>query len=283
LIRSKLLTVSGSGDGYIGERVYEDGPGEFTFTVPAGIRAIHGCSVGAGGQQGYDGGGGGGLGWANNIPVEPGEDLLIRVGQSTTGGSLGAGDSGIYRAIVDEDGEPVLDQNDNPRYTMLLEGAGGRSNIGGSFDAVAGVQSGGGRGGDGGSYYNNNVTSAYGSGAGAGGYEGNGGDGGRGADANSGGASGGTMWYTNSGSSGGTQSGAVGGGVGIRGRGTTAGAPTLQGSFEPARPGRPGSGGEGKLFGGGGHPGEMGGHGAVRIIWGIRFSYPDNADIEAVE
>lgn len=283
MIRSKLLTVSGSGDGYIGERVYEDAPGVFTFTVPAGIRAIHACAVGAGGHDTYDGGGGGGLAWANSIPVEPGEKLEVRAGQSLTSGS-DLSHSGIYRAILDENGDPVLDWQDEPRYTMLLEGRGGEFNNGGSFGAVAGVDSGGGEGGDGSLYYNNNVNSAFGSGAGAGGYDGAGGDGGGGAPApNSGGTSGGTQFFITSGNISGTRPGAVGGGVGIRGRGTTATAPPRQGSGEPARAGKPGSGGDGKEFGGGGHPGEMGGHGAVRIIWGIRFSYPDNADIEAVE
>jgi hypothetical protein len=48
-----------------------------------------------------------------------------------------------------------------------------------------------------------------------------------------------------------------------------------------ARGGNPGSGGNGAKFGGGNSQDGSGG-GGVRIIWGIRFSYPDNADIEAV-
>ena len=45
----------------------------------------------------------------------------------------------------------------------------------------------------------------------------------------------------------------------------------------------PCSGGDGSEYGGGGSQGSGAGGGAVRIIWGIKFSYPDNADIEAVE
>ena len=282
MIRSKLLTVSGSGDGYIGEKVYEDGPGVFAFTVPAGVRAIHACAVGAGGFDGYDGGGGGGLAWANNIEVVPGEKIEVRVGRSSTGG-VDQSDSGLYRPILDGDDNPVLDGNDEPTFITLLEGEGANRENGGSYGAIAGVDSGGGNGGDGSAYYNNYVTSAFGSGGGAGGYVGDGGSGGGSPDANSGGASGGTQFYLSAGGSNGTQPGALGGGVGVRGRGTTATAPIRQDSGDPAKDGNPGSGGEGKKFGGGGHPGELGGEGAARIIWGIRFSYPDNADIEAVE
>ena len=68
--------------------------------------------------------------------------------------------------------------------------------------------------------------------------------------------------------------------MGIKGRGAD-GTPVSG----YGKDGRPGSGGSGSKYGGGTGNADWtkAGHGAVRIIWGIRFSYPDNADIEAVE
>ena len=76
----------------------------------------------------------------------------------------------------------------------------------------------------------------------------------------------------------GTFSGGYGGGVGIKGRGATGAAlpPITDGN---ARNGNPGSGGSGQTFGGGGSRDVPAGGGAVRIIWGITYSYPDNADV----
>ena len=85
----------------------------------------------------------------------------------------------------------------------------------------------------------------------------------------------------------------VAGGTGVYGKGPS-GASRRPNSTDwdaesSGGPGYPGSGGEKELFGAGGSgdPGWTGaentkaGHGAVRIIWGNRFSYPDNADVEA--
>ena len=110
---------------------------------------------------------------------------------------------------------------------------------------------------------------------------GNGGSGNQGAaDEDSGAGSAGDRRRQSNGISVGGFPGGVGGGVGLNGRGATgAQLPDLENTV--ARNGNPGSGGSGAKFGGGNAQDGSGG-GGVRIIWGIRFSYPDNADIEAV-
>jgi len=266
LIKPKLLTASGGdSDLYIGEKEYLE-PGTFTWQVPLGVRRIHACCIGGGGQhRSNSGGGGGGLVWANNIEVEPGDNLRVIVGGLS-------GDSSIY----------VKGEN---RKLLVAEGGDIYGNPG-AFSFGDGISGGGGRGGDGsdsaGGYPNGTFTGA---GGGAGGYAGSGGDANGGAPAeNSGGGSAGTRYYRTSGTVSGTQYGGRGGGVGIRGIGSDGAPPVDQGSGNPARDGLPGSGGDRGDYGGGCAGGKAdGGTGAVRIIWGIRFSYPNNADIEAVE
>ena len=263
MIKPKLLTAAGGDpDLYIGEKVYESA-GTFLFTVPLGVRRIHACCIGAGGAfsgKTGPGGGGGGLAWANDIEVEPGESLAVRVGASDVTG----GDSSIYRG-----GDLIIE-------------AGGGTRVGGGYALGSGVSGGGGNGGSGGDTVINSESSQYlGAGGGAGGYTGNGGNANGGAaDENSGAGSAGDRFRQKNGTTVGGQGGGSGGGVGIRGRGATgAQLPALEDTS--GRDGNPGSGGSGPNFGGGNTSDGSGG-GAVRIIWGIRFSYPDNADIEAV-
>lgn len=263
MIKPKLLTASGGDqDIYIGEKEYT-GAGTFNFTVPLGIRRVHAVCVGAGGAftgTVGDGGGGGGLCWANDIEVEPGEKLTVTVGAT---GNTG-GDSKIERG-----------------GDLIMRAKGG-SRVGGGYDLGAGISGGGGNGGSGGRTAIVAEGSQYlGAGGGAGGYTGNGGRANGGAaDENSGAGSAGDRFRQSNGVTLGGQAGGVGGGVGIRGRGATgAQLPALNNS--PGRNGNPGSGGRGANYGGGNTRDGSGG-GAVRIIWGIRFSYPDNADIEAV-
>jgi len=263
LIKAKLLTASGGDpDLYIGEREYTSA-GTFEFTVPLGVRRIHACCIGAGGAYSGtagDGGGGGGLAWTNDIEVEPGETLTVKVGATATSG----GDSSLERGGV-----------------FIIKAYGGTRN-GGGFALGSGVSGGGGSGGGGGRTVSYSEGSQYlGAGGGAGGYMGNGGSANQGAaDENSGAGSGGDRYQMSNGITLGAQAGGVGGGVGIKGRGATgAQLPELQNSS--GRNGNPGSGGSGANFGGGNTRDGSGG-GAVRIIWGIRFSYPDNADVEAV-
>ena len=251
-------------DLYIGERVYE-GAGTFSFTVPLGVRRIHACCIGAGGSYSgttSDGGGGGGLAWANDIEVEPGETLQVTVGAA----GISGGDSNVKRGS-----------------TLIMEALGGTRD-GGGYNLGTGISGGGGNGGSGGptrAFGNDNAMQTLGAGGGAGGYMGNGGNGNQGAaDEGSGAGSAGDRKRQTNGISLGGFPGGSGGGVGINGRGATgAQLPELENSN--ARNGNPGSGGNGAKFGGGNAQDGSGG-GAVRIIWGIRFSYPDNADIEAV-
>ena len=263
MIKAKLLTASGGDpDLYIGEREYTSA-GTFEFTVPLGVRRIHACCVGAGGAfsgTAGRGGGGGGLCWANDIEVEPGEKLTVTVGASNVTG----GDSSIKRG-----------------GTLVMQANGG-TRSGGGYTLGSGVSGGGGSGGSGGSTVSYSENSQYlGAGGGAGGYMGNGGSANRGAaDENSGAGSGGDRYQQKNGVTLGGQPGGDGGGVGIKGRGAT-GAQLPEITNGPGRDGNPGSGGSGPNFGGGNTRDGSGG-GAVRIIWGIRFSYPDNADVEAV-
>ena len=303
VIRARLLTSSG-GEGtpaYIGEKLYVTGPGVFEFVVPLGVRRIHACAVGAGGllsgANDYDGTGGGSLAWANNIVVEPGEKIAVRTGEPT-GGSFNAdiAASGLYRIERDDEGEPVLNDDDEPTYIKIME-AGGSIGIDGGERSFGDYEYGEGGGGNGGRGTSRTfgANTAYGSGGGAGGYDGDGGNEGSEAAAGSGGGSGGTRFFKNNGVIVGMQNGAAGGGVGVRGRGANGPAPSPQLDGQAAKPGKAGSGGDGKKdpdtgaleneenFGGGGCNVTAGGHGAVRIIWGINYSYPDNADIEAVE
>lgn len=285
MIRPKLLTVTDGGDLYIGEQEYESA-GDFVFEVPLSVKRIHACCIGAGGRFGQGmptrAGSGGGLAWANDIEVTPGEKLQVAVGASSQTNE--GGRSGIYR-FVDPD-----DPDAGKEWIMYADGG---AYQGGSPWFAAGVSGGGGTGGEGSGGFQTSTGAWHGGGGGAGGYTGNGGNGwtpnpdngvvsGGLPGENSGGGSGGQGAYRSfSGTYYGNVSGGPGGGVGVRGRGATAGSSGYSGANKTGRPGLPGSGGEGVNFGGGesGKDGANGGNGAVRIIWGIQYSYPDNADV----
>lgn len=288
MIRPKLLTVTDGGDLYIGEQAYES-VGEYEFEVPLSVNRIHACAIGAGGKgsvRDYYGGGGGGLVWANDIEVTPGEKLLVIV--AACGDVAIDGRSGIKRKKI------TRERPDPDDYDWILWGDGGSSDGsgGGYGSSVATAEGGyGGQGSEGKWYnYGNGVIATfYGAGGGAGGYRGNGGAGVEvnqpltGGAPNSGAAGGGSEYWIDSGSTQGSFDGGVGGGVGIKGRGATGSSQPNQGSRNTAKDGSSGSGGDGKQFGGGssGNGATNGGHGAVRIIWGIQYSYPDNADVKA--
>jgi hypothetical protein len=300
VIRPKLLTALGDPGIYIGEREFLN-PGQgILWEVPQAVRRIHICCIGAGAQGAYNpdeypthrygGGGGGGLGWANDIEVEPGEILAIQVGQ-VVGAVYGYnGDSWVKRT----------DEDDSPTGSPLVAGN-APTPLDGYFDGGTFIGQGGGNGGNGfggDTWYGSGGAEfwSYGSGGGAGGYNGNGGDG-TGRDATAGGSGGGasggasaTNWPQPTPSTG---SGFRGGGVGIKGEGAsgasrrTADTPDQQNAGGGV--GYPGSGGEKEEYGAGGagYPDRYGedsktaGHGAVRIIWGNKFSYPNKADVEA--
>lgn len=275
MIKWKLLTASGGGGGkYIGEKEFLEPGKDLEFQVPAGVRRIHVCCIGGGSNGGtggsWEGGGAGGLAWANNVTVEPGEKLKVNVGSATNDTYGTDGVSDIRRG-----------------GDVLVRAFGGAKSLGGNIQFGEGISGGGGnggRGGSGGSQSSGGTLYSvfYGAGGGAGGYLGNGGDANGGApETGSGGGSAGTRYTRTNGIVSGSIPGGHGGGVGIKGRG--ADGPAVPVVLERADDGKPGSGGDDSKYGGGGSYGSGAGHGAVRIIWGIKFSYPDNADIEAVE
>ena len=292
-----MTAISGSGEGgniYIGEKEFLS-PGFYYWNVPLSVTRIHVCCIGAGAYNDYaltttyNGGGGGGLVWANDINVDPGKQLLIRVGGPETGtGKNRHSTIGIPK------------QNDQDFDEIFVQAFGGLSSgPGGGYD-LQGRAGGGGTGGNGSSerIINNgsNIEVWTGAGGGAAGYQGNGGAGATGQvnavsnGGQGGGAAGGFTYYRNTGFQGGVSRGSAGGGVGVKGVGSSGAGRPVQGEGQNPVRGNSGSSGTGADFGAGGaglyneshlvapeytKPGG----GAVRIIWGIKYSYPNNADV----
>jgi hypothetical protein len=298
LIRDKLLTISGSTDVYIGEQEFLS-PGYYRWTVPLAVRRIHAVCIGAGAYtdyqvtRTYEGGGAGGLCWANDIEVSPGEELLIKVG-SPDNALYGSDLSDTILGRIGPD--PI---NDPTSFSeILLEAEGGSHKTGGSFD-LHGQNGGGAKGGDGSNYGGFSGEYWGGAGGGAAGYLGNGGDGkvssegaySHGGAAGSGAGAGGvTYWRRASGVQYGHYTGSAGGGVGVKGVGATGSSAPVQASKATPKRGAAGSGGEAEKYGAGGAnvygtalnmipDYAKAGGGAVRIIWGIKYSYPSNADV----
>jgi hypothetical protein len=298
LIRSKLLTaISGSNEGgniYIGERAFT-APGFYYWDVPLAVTRIHVCCIGAGAYNDYaltntyDGGGGGGLVWANDIDVTPGDSLLIRVGNPETG----TGDNRHSSIGIPKENVQEFDE-------VFIEAYGGSSSGPGGGYNLQGRPGGGGSGGPGSgpSFINSQLEIWGGSGGGAAGYQGNGGAGIRGGNGlvtnpgtGGGSAGGATFWRDLSGQQNGFKQGGAGGGTGIKGIGADGTGRPAQGSGANPVRGSEGSGGTGPDFGAGGaclynmSPSvapdyATAGGGAVRIIWGIKYSYPNNADVK---
>ena len=246
--------------------------GSHTWTAPAGVTSVHVVAVGGGGcgnlyQNGYNtGGGGGGLGWKNNITVTPGNSYTVVVGQ---------GGQRSYQGGPGNNGGDSYFIN-----TSTVKGGGGYganpNNAGGGNY----TGDGGGNGGRGCNITNKNpVGGIVGSGGGAGGYSGNGGDGG--ANAN-GSPSDGQAGNGGGGAGGGASGGSygAGGGVGIFGEGASGPA----GGVGSTGQGHPGSGGVGQTYGGGGEYWQPGGDGAVRIMWGTGRAFPStNAALDGAD
>lgn len=255
-------------------------PGTYSFVVPTGVYMVSAVAVGggAGSLAGYIGsrgaGGGGGLGWKNNIIVNPGSSYTVVVGAAGTVGGAQAGGNSYFitpSIVQGEGGKGPDGANGGP--------GGGYSGTGGGYGGAGGYGAGEG------AYLN------AGAGGGGAGYSGNGGKGGDGfygssTDGLAGNGGGG------SGGGGGTvatqQGGVRGGGVGIKGQGTS-GALVPAGGYmwlsggtyygSNPMPGNPGSNGVGGLYGAGcgslqNNANTPGGAGAVRIIWGTGRSYP---------
>jgi hypothetical protein len=247
---------------YVGAtRVWPAEPGQELFTAsgtwvcPDGVYSVSVVCVGGGGsttanQFNPAGGNGGSLGYRNNIDVSPGNSYTVVVGA--------AGQTSYF-----------IDSG-----TVSGGGAGG-----------AYVGDGGGTGGSGGAGASSSGNpSGGGGGGGAGGYSGNGGNGGRGGITNTataggdgtngaGGGGGGGDAPTN-----GHTNGGYGGGVGVYGEGSS-GSGGAAGTF--GSPGSNGGNGSGGAYGygapGDGNGNYTGGPGAVRIIWGLGRSFPNNA------
>lgn len=248
-------------------------PGTYSWTAPAGVFGVSVVAVGGGsGQKTVDfatawGGGGGGTGWKNNIPVTPGLSYTVVVGSG--GGENTAGGDSYFIS------------------TSTVRGGGGGRDGTNYYTGGTYTGDGGGSGGNGGQPFGNFVA---GGGGGAGGYTGNGGAGGFGAGGDGSAGSGG-----GGGGGGGTNfiGSAGGGGVGILGQGSNGTGGRAQGGVGGGGSGgangtaglNSGTAGAGGAYGGGaggrsfniGSPtASVGSGGAVRIIYGTGRGFPSS-------
>ena len=236
-------------------------PGTTSWTAPTGVTSVCVVCVGGGSASG------GALAYRNNITVVPGNSYTVVVGAG--GVASGAGGSSST-----DGGDSSFSDGTN---TTIAGGGKGQATAGG---APSGTYDGGGSGGDNGAW--GTFGGTY-NGAGAGGYSGDGGNslvGGTSSQAGSGGGGSSGSWAYES-----------GGGVGIYGEGTSGAAVT-------SSQGQGGSGGQngqgqgiqnansvtGGAYGGGFSSrwsGNVGGGGAVRIIWGSGRAFPstNTADV----
>jgi hypothetical protein len=256
--------------GIIGQVAYTV-PGTYSWTAPASVRSVSVVAIGGGSSGKYggptynglyaNGGGGGGLGWKNNITVVPGQSYAVVVGVA------GVASGQMYdRGIAGGDSYFIS--------ASIVKGGGAPGALNGAQYSPGGtyVGDGGGNGGQGG-YENADFQNA--GGGGAGGYSGTGGTGGL---SNGGSGSAGS----GGGGGGGGAGGRAGGGTGILGQGTdgTGGGPNVNGGGGSG--GFNGSAGTGGAYGGGGGgQNGPGGVGAVRIIWGSGRSFPSNFAVDS--
>lgn len=239
----------------VGEATFS---GSGTWTCPAGVYSVSVVSIGGTeASSSYGGVGGGGLGFKNNIPVNPGQNYSVLVP---------AGGDSCFIANTTDNAYPV--------------GKCGRAvGTGGTAPAALHYGDGGGNGG----------IAPYGatSGGGAGGYTGNGGDGGSAAQNGTAGLGGGGGGGADGANASGWSSGG-GGGVGPYGLGAS-GVGGTWGYGNTAPYGRGGSGGQngcwtdttpqfysgGSYGGGGSYWSGAAKAGIVRIIWpGTTRSFP---------
>lgn len=262
-----------------GQSNYTSG-GTYTWTAPSPVSTVNVLAIGGGGggtdNWANPGGAGGGLGWKNNIPVNPGQGYTVVVGGA--GGNGNHGGTSYFQS------------------TSTVAGYGGGAGWSGQTGGPNQNGRGGGYVGDGGGA-GGNATDWTG-GGGAGGYTGRGGNLNEWAPGG-GGGSGGFHHSSHLGTGG-------GGGVGIYGQGSPGQGfyTPWSGQNSPGGGGLGGSGGQlglwgqnpwswsgvesnniygGTYGGGGGGPGTGwpassgdGATGAVRVIWGTTVSraYP---------
>ena len=247
-----------------GEQLYAT-PGTYSWTCPVGVNIISVVCVGGGGGGVYKaggafGGGGGGLGYKNNIIVTPGLTYTVTVGAGGTTSATSAGTGGDSYFI-------------NTTTVVGRGGTGANTVTGGTGGSYVG--DGGGSGGAGGVRTNG---SGAGGGGGAGGYSGKGGDGSGGTAGSSGQTGAGGGGGGGCASNNGTYNYNGGGGVGVYGEGANGAGGAYGASSADCAQG--GSGGQsaqstaGALYGGGGAGrssgpvgSNLGGNGAVRIVW----------------
>ena len=295
IVQPPVGGAGGAGSGEttdVGQQAFTSA-GQSSWTCPANVYDVSVVCVGGGGGSTRDeqgAGGGAGLGWANGIPVEPGQSYTVVVGAKGTPASSGnyAGNGGtsyfIDTATVYGGGGGGTGRDRNGSASR--PGYGGQ---GGGYGGSGGTEQGGGYGGDGGDG-NRSSLSDTGQSCGAGGAGGYTGNGGRGGDYNSdnatnGSGGGGGGGRTNIGNN--EIYGGGGGGVGILGQGSNG----SRGDNSNGGAGRGGSGGSdgqgnssgnpdvpGGDYGGGAGSndsyGSYGGKGAVRIIWGQGRAFP---------
>jgi len=266
----------------------------YLWTCPVGVYEVSVVCVGAGGggansASGASGGGGGGLGWKNYISVTPNTQYTIVVG--------GGGEAGTTSIIA---GAGYSSYFIN---TSTVAGYGGNGGLENSTFTILGGSYVGDGGGNGGRTTGRSLLSSYyqaSGGGGAGGYTGVGGTGGM---STINGSSGNGYPGQGGGGGGGSAGGeadtsGAGGGVGIYGKGLDGNGGTAGGNDGTSGTG--GSGGEngaatigvgpefpatGGNYGGGGGASDgvngengPGGNGAVRLIWGPRYTraFPDS-------
>ena len=267
----------------------------YLWTCPPGVYEVSAVCVGAGGggansASGASGGGGGGLGWKNYISVTPNTQYTIVVGGGGTAASTSAG-AGYSSYFIN---------------TSTVAGYGGSGGLGNSSARIFGgsyVGDGGGNGGITTGRSSSIPSTSYyqaSGGGGAGGYTGVGGTGGMGT---TNGSSGNGYPGQGGGGGGGSAGGeadtsGAGGGVGLYGKDLGGNGGTAGGNDGTSGTG--GSGGEngaaiigvgpdfpstGGNYGGGGGASDgvngengPGGNGAVRLIWGPRYTraFPDS-------
>ncbi len=209
-VRSPIDGTQGNPN--LGE-VFDDTPGQKTWTVPAGVTSVSVLCIGGGGgcvlypqgTTGASGGGGAALAYKNNISVTPGQTITYNVGDGGKGATNNSNPvpNDVISGHYAEAGTPSWfnGTNVNDAVVMGYQGAGAQSytgGTGGEFSNSTG--DGGGSGGTGGS--NDGSHSYWAFGGGAAGYSGDGGNGGRwqaggaytpGASAGAGGGAGGGL------------------------------------------------------------------------------------------
>lgn len=274
----RTFTVSVTTTPPVGQQLYEGGYGSgydggeatYTWIAPTGVCSVSVVAIGAGGGGGYwwavCGAAGGGLAWANGIPVTPGQSYTIRAGHggcwSMNGGGYscfpgvlgGGGRCGCCPGccVVTTTYTTACGSWGTVAYPNTAGGGGGGAGYGPNSGWTANSGYRGCFGGGGSATSHHSSTYGVGGGGGTGIY-------GQGSDGACGNA--GYSHQTGSGGQGGS-----GGECGMPG--------------EPWRNGWGHGHGCGGNYGGGGggggtsHGGGWGGKGGVRIIWGPGRCYP---------